>query len=98
MSTWCIRSGYYFFGTLFAHALAKAHGVPHITTPVYTLNPSSWQRRWFDKIVGRRLVRNADHVILQSEHELQLMRADGFAVARARSFLSAWIRSFRTGP
>ncbi len=72
--------GYYFFGTLFAHALAKAHGVPHITTPVYTLNPLSWQRRWFDKIAGRRLVRNADHVILQSEHELQLMRADEFSV------------------
>jgi glycosyltransferase involved in cell wall biosynthesis len=73
--------GYYFFGTLFAHAIASAHGVPHISTPVYTLNPSNWQRRWFDRVMGRRLVRNADHVIPQSEHELGLLRADRFELA-----------------
>ena len=91
--------GYYFFGTVFAHALAKAHGVPHITTPVYTLNPSNWQRRWFDEIAGRRLVRNADHVIPQSEHELQLMRADGFCrrIEHDRSFRRGF-GVFRTGP
>ena len=61
--------GYYFFGTVFAHALAKAHGMPHVSTPVYTLNPSNWQRRAFDRVMGRRIVRNADHVIPQSEHE-----------------------------
>jgi glycosyltransferase involved in cell wall biosynthesis len=72
--------GYYFFGTVFAHAVANTHGVPHISTPVYTLNPASWQRRAFDRVMGRRLVRKAHHVIPQSEHELELMRADGFEV------------------
>jgi glycosyltransferase involved in cell wall biosynthesis len=72
--------GYYFFGTVLGHALAKAHGVPHVSTPVYTLNPSNWQRRSFDRFMGRRLVRHADHVIAQSEHELQLMHADRFDV------------------
>jgi glycosyltransferase involved in cell wall biosynthesis len=72
--------GYYFFGTVFGHALAKARGVPHISTPVYTLNPSNWQRRSFDRVMGRRIVRNADHVIPQSEHERTLLRAGGFDV------------------
>ena len=72
--------GYYFFGTVLGHAIAKARGIPHISTPVYTLNPSNWQRRSFDRVIGRRLVRNADHVIPQSEHELQLLRADRFDV------------------
>lgn len=72
--------GYYFFGTVLGHVLARAHGVPHVTTPVYTLNPSNWQRRSFDRLVGRRLVRNADHVIPQSEHERELLGADRFDV------------------
>ena len=72
--------GYYFFGTVFGHALAKARGVPHISTPVYTLNPSNWQRRTFDRVMGRRIVRNAAHVIPQSEHERGLLRAGGFDV------------------
>ena len=72
--------GYYFFGTVFGHALAKAHGVPHVSTPVYTLNPSNWQRRSFDRVLGRRIVCNADHVIPQSEHEHGLLRAGGFEV------------------
>jgi glycosyltransferase involved in cell wall biosynthesis len=72
--------GYYFFGTVFGHGVARARRVPHISTPVYTLNPSSWQRRTFDRVAGRRLVRNVDHVIPQSEHELQLLRADRFDV------------------
>ena len=58
----------------------QTHGVPHISTPVYTLNPSNWQRRSFDRVMGRRIVRNADHVIPQSEHELELLRAGGFEV------------------
>jgi glycosyltransferase involved in cell wall biosynthesis len=73
--------GYYFFGTVFAHATAKARGIPHVLTPVYTLNPSNWQRRAFDRVVGRRLVRTAAHVIPQSEHELALIRADRFDVS-----------------
>lgn len=72
--------GYYFFGSVFGHGLAKARGIPHISTPVYTLNPSNWQRRAFDRVMGRRVVRRADQVIPQSEHELQLLRADGFDV------------------
>jgi len=72
--------GYYFFGTVFGHGVARARRVPHISTPVYTLNPSTWQRKTFDRIAGRSLVRNVDHVIPQSEHELQLMRADRFDV------------------
>jgi glycosyltransferase involved in cell wall biosynthesis len=70
--------GYYFFGTVFAHTVARLHGIPHVTTPVYTLNPSNWQRRSFDAVVGRRLVRNAAHVIPQSAHEVELLRADRF--------------------
>ena len=73
--------GYYFFGALFAHTVGALYGVPHVSTPVYTLNPSSWQRRTFDRLMGRRLVRNAAHVIPQSEHELQLMHADRFEAA-----------------
>jgi glycosyltransferase involved in cell wall biosynthesis len=72
--------GYYFFGTLFGHVLAGRRGVPHISTPVYTLNPSNWQRRSFDRLIGRRIVQNAGHVIPQSEHELQLLRADRFDI------------------
>ena len=72
--------GYYFFGTAFAHAMAKAHGVPHISTPVYTLNPSNWQRRAFDRVAGRRIVRSATHLIPQSKHELELLRAGRFDV------------------
>jgi glycosyltransferase involved in cell wall biosynthesis len=71
--------GYYFFGTVFAHAIARGR-VPHITTPVYTLNPSNWQRRAFDAVMGRRLVRKAAHVIPQSAHELALLRDNRFAV------------------
>jgi glycosyltransferase involved in cell wall biosynthesis len=72
--------GYYFFGTVFGHGVARARRVPHICTPVYTLNPSSWQRKTFDRVAGRPLVRNVNHVIPQSEHELQLMRSDRFDV------------------
>ena len=72
--------GYYFFGTVLAHAAARRHGVPHVTTPVYTLNPMNWQRRSFDAVMGRRLVREAAHVIPQSAHELELLRADRFEV------------------
>jgi glycosyltransferase involved in cell wall biosynthesis len=70
--------GYYFFGTVFGHATAAFHGIPHVTTPVYTLNPSTWQRRSFDTLLGRRLVRNAAHVIPQSAHEIALLQAGGF--------------------
>ena len=44
--------GYYFFGTVLAHAVARTSRIPHVSTPVYTLNPSSWQRRTFDAVVG----------------------------------------------
>jgi len=70
--------GYYFFGTVFAHLASKTRRVPHVTTPVYTLNPSTWQRRTFDAVMGRRVVRDAAHVIPQSAHELELLRSDGF--------------------
>ena len=70
--------GYYFFGTVFAHATAAYQHTPHVVTPVYTLNPSTWQRRTFDAVMGRRLVRRAAHVIPQSAHEVELLRADGF--------------------
>jgi glycosyltransferase involved in cell wall biosynthesis len=70
--------GYYFFGTVFAHFTGRLHGVPHVTTPVYTLNPSTWQRRTFDAAMGRRIVRQAAHVIPQSAHEVQLMRSNRF--------------------
>ena len=72
--------GYYFFGTVVGHALARAYGVPHVSTPVYTVNPSTWQRRAFDRVMGRRIVRNANHVIPQSEHERALLRGNGFDV------------------
>jgi D-inositol-3-phosphate glycosyltransferase len=73
--------GYYFFGALFAHTVGALTGVPHVSTPVYTVNPSNWQRRTFDRVMGRRLVRTAAQVIPQSEHELQLMRGDRFDAA-----------------
>ena len=78
--------GYYFFGTAFAHAVTRRRGIPHVTTPVYTLNPSSWQRRSFDALMGRRIVRQAAHVIPQSAHELELLGADRFEV-RSRTII-----------
>ena len=72
--------GYYFFGTVFGHTIARTSRIAHVSTPVYTLNPSSWQRRTFDAALGRRLVKQAAHVIPQSAHELELMRADRFTV------------------
>jgi D-inositol-3-phosphate glycosyltransferase len=73
--------GYYFFGSVYGHAIARMRGIPHVMTPVYTLNPSNWQRRSFDTIMGRRLLRDAAHVIAQSAHELQLLSAGRFEVA-----------------
>jgi glycosyltransferase involved in cell wall biosynthesis len=70
--------GYYFFGTVFAHAAAALRRIPHVLTPVYMLNPLTWQRRSFDAVHGRRLVRRAAHVIPQSAHEVDLLRADRF--------------------
>ncbi len=70
--------GYYFFGSVFAHVVARLLAIPHVTTPVYTLNPSNWQRRCFDAVVGRRVIRNARHVIPQSAHEIDLLTADRF--------------------
>src|SRR5687767_6097708 len=55
--------GYYFFSSVFGRWIAGMRGVPHIATPVYTLNPKTWQRRTFDAAAGRRLVRTAAHVI-----------------------------------
>jgi glycosyltransferase involved in cell wall biosynthesis len=75
--------GYYFFGTVFAHTIARTRRIPHVTTPVYTLNPSTWQRRAFDALMGRRLVRDAAHVIPQSTHESELLRLDGFELRRS---------------
>lgn len=72
--------GYYFFGTVLAHWLAKTRGLPHISTPVFTLNPLSWQRRAFDTLVGRRLVSKATHVIPQSAHERDLLREHRFVL------------------
>jgi glycosyltransferase involved in cell wall biosynthesis len=70
--------GYYFFGTVFAHATAALRKIPHVLTPVYMLNPLTWQRRSFDAVLGRRLVRRAAHLIPQSAHEVELLRADRF--------------------
>jgi glycosyltransferase involved in cell wall biosynthesis len=72
--------GYYFFGTVFAHATAAFRHTPHVTTPVYMLNPLTRQRRSFDAAMGRRLVRRAAHVIPQSAHEVELLRADRFVL------------------
>ncbi len=70
--------GYYFFGSVFAHTTAAFRKTPHVITPVYMLNPLTWQRRSFDAIMGRRMVRHAAHVIPQSAHEVDLLRADRF--------------------
>jgi glycosyltransferase involved in cell wall biosynthesis len=72
--------GYYFFGSLFAGLTANAHRIPHVSTPVYTVNPLNWQRRSFDAMLGRRLVARASHVIPQSAHELELLRGRRFSV------------------
>lgn len=70
--------GYYFFATVFGHWAARAYALPHVCTPVYTLNPTSWQRQLFDSVMGRRLVQSATHLIPQSAHEVELLRADRF--------------------
>ena len=72
--------GYYFFGTVFGHAVSRTSNIPHVSTPVYTINPASWQRRAFDATVGRRVVQQAAHVVPQSAHELALLHADRFSV------------------
>ena len=83
--------GYYFFGTVFAHALAKAHGVPHISTPVYTLNPSNWQRRSFDQRHGP-----APRPQCRSRHSPVRARAPADARRRVRREVEH-NRSFRRG-
>ncbi len=65
---------------MFGHTIAGLRGVPHVSTPVYTLNPATRQRRSFDAVMGRRVVRKAAHVIPQSIHERELMQADRFAL------------------
>jgi glycosyltransferase involved in cell wall biosynthesis len=72
--------GYYFFASMFGHWAAGLRRVPHVSTPVYTLNPTTWQRRTFDSVMGRRIVRTAAHVVLQSAHERELLHADRFTL------------------
>ncbi len=78
--------GYYFFGAVFAHASAAYCDRPHVATPVYMLNPANWQRRSFDAVMGRRVVRHAAHVIPQSAHEAELLRAARFEL-RSRTIV-----------
>jgi glycosyltransferase involved in cell wall biosynthesis len=70
--------GYYFFGSTFGHLAANLFGLPHVSTPVYTLNPSSWQRELFDAALGRSIVARARHVLPQSPHEVELLRQARF--------------------
>lgn len=72
--------GYYFFGTVFGHSIARMRGIPHVSTPVYMLNPATWQRRTFDALAGRHIVRAAAHVIPQSAHERELLHRASFTL------------------
>ena len=72
--------GYYFFPTSLGHGVAKLCRIPHVSTPVFGLTPETWQRRSFDTVWGRRLVRQATHVIPQSIRERDLLHAHGFSL------------------
>ena len=74
--------GYYFFPSVFGQAASWIRGKPHVCTPVFALNPATWEREVFDKTMGRRLVRNASHVIVQSDHERRLMHEHRFTLPR----------------
>ena len=65
--------GYYFFPAVLAHLLTSLYRTPHVCTPSFGFTPESWQRDWFDRLMGRRLLRRASHVIVQSPHELDVL-------------------------
>jgi D-inositol-3-phosphate glycosyltransferase len=70
--------GYHFFPSVAGGVSARIRGVAHVSTPVFTLNPTTWQRAAYDRLLGRSFVRAADHVIVQSDHEQDLLRKHGF--------------------
>jgi glycosyltransferase involved in cell wall biosynthesis len=72
--------GYYFFPTVLAHVLGSLYRTPHVCTPSFGFTPESWQRAWFDNVMGRRILRTASHVIVQSQHELDVLRQHRFTL------------------
>ncbi|MFQ5743750.1 MAG: glycosyltransferase family 4 protein [Acidobacteriota bacterium] len=72
--------GYYFSPALLGHLVSRLSGSKYVSTVVFTRNPESWQRAWFDRLVGRQIVRGADHVILQSRREKDLVQSRGFTL------------------
>ena len=70
--------GYQFFPTVLGYWLASVFDIPHVVTPVFTLNPETWQRRLYDRALGRRLVHDARRVVVQSQRELELLREHHF--------------------
>ena len=65
--------GYYFFPTVFASAVSSLFGIPHVLTPVFTRNPETWQRRLYDTVLGRHVVRDSTRLVVQSDRELDLL-------------------------
>ena len=72
--------GYHFFPTVLGYWVSSVFHVPHVVTPVFMLNPETWQRRLYDRVVGRRLVRDAYRLIIQSERERELLHTHHFAL------------------
>ena len=70
--------GYQFFPTVLGYWVASVFDIPHVVTPVFTLNPETWQRRLYDRALGRRLVHDARRVVVQSQRELELLREHHF--------------------
>ena len=65
--------GYQFFPTVLGYWVSSVFNIPHVVTPVFTLNPETWQRRLYDRLLGRRLVGDAHRLVVQSERELELL-------------------------
>ena len=72
--------GYQFFPTVLGYWVSSVFNIPHVVTPVFTLNPETWQRRFYDRVLGRRLVRDAHRLVVQSERELELLGRYDFSL------------------
>ena len=76
--------GYQFFPTVLGYWVSSVFNVPHVVTPVFTLNPETWQCRLYDRILGRRLVRDAHRLVVQSGRELGLLGQYDFTLPTHR--------------
>lgn len=72
--------GIYLANAIWAYMAARATGTPYVVQPHGTLEPyqrqfGSRQKRIYDAIIGKRILRNADAIIAASDSEAQNIKA-----------------------